>query len=64
MLSRAPVAFLCTRMSFDFASRVSGTRAPDLAILFLFSSVKTMGDESPAAREAMSQAAHRGWRGW
>lgn len=38
MLSRAPVAFLCTRMSFDFASLVSGLRAPDLAILALLSS--------------------------
>jgi hypothetical protein len=40
MLSRAPVAFLCTLMSFDRARRVRGTRAPDLAILFLFSSAR------------------------
>lgn len=38
MLSNAPVAFLCTRMSFDFASLVSGVRAPDRAILDLLSS--------------------------
>lgn len=38
MFSNAPVAFLCTRMSFDFASLVSGPRAPDLAILALLSS--------------------------
>ena len=38
MLSRAPVALRWTRMSFDFASRVKGTSAPDFAILFLFSS--------------------------
>ena len=38
MFNRAPVAFLCTRMSFDFASRVSGPSAPDLAILALLSS--------------------------
>ena len=38
MLSRAPVAFLWTRMSFDFARRVRGCRAPDRAILALLSS--------------------------
>lgn len=38
MLSSAPVAFLCTRMSLDFASRVRGCRAPDLAIFALLSS--------------------------
>jgi hypothetical protein len=39
MFNRAPVAFRCTRISFDRARRVSGTRAPDLAILVLLSSV-------------------------
>ena len=38
MLSRAPVAFLWTRMSFDLASLVRGCRAPDRAILDLLSS--------------------------
>lgn len=38
MLSSAPVAFLCTRMSFDLASLVKGCRAPDRAILDLLSS--------------------------
>lgn len=38
MFSKAPVAFLCTRMSFDFASLVNGPSAPDLAILALLSS--------------------------
>lgn len=38
MFSKAPVAFLWTRMSFDLASRVSGPRAPDLAIFALLSS--------------------------
>lgn len=38
MLSSAPVAFLWTRMSFDFARRVRGWRAPDRAILALLSS--------------------------
>lgn len=38
MLRSAPVALRCTRMSLDFASLVSGTSAPDLAIWVLFSS--------------------------
>jgi hypothetical protein len=38
MLRSAPVAFLWTRMSLDFANRVNGCRAPDLAILALLSS--------------------------
>lgn len=38
MFSRAPVAFLWTRMSFDFAKRVRGPKAPDLAIFALLSS--------------------------
>ena len=38
MFKSAPVAFLCTLMSFDFASRVSGVSAPDRAILALLSS--------------------------
>lgn len=39
ILSNAPVAFRCTRISFDLANRVSGTRAPDLAIFVLLSSI-------------------------
>jgi len=38
MFSRAPVAFRWTRMSFDFAKRVRGCRAPERAILALLSS--------------------------
>ena len=38
MFNSAPVAFLCTLMSFDFASLVKGPSAPDLAILALLSS--------------------------
>lgn len=38
IFSKAPVAFRCTRMSFDRARRVSGTSAPDLAIFVLLSS--------------------------
>lgn len=40
ILSSAPVAFRCTRMSLDRASRVRGTSAPDLAIFVLLSSTK------------------------
>lgn len=39
MLRRAPVAFRWTRISFERASRVRGTKAPDLAILVLLSSM-------------------------
>jgi hypothetical protein len=38
MFSRAPVAFRCTLISLDFASRVRGPKAPDRAIFALFSS--------------------------
>lgn len=38
MLSKAPVAFRCTRMSFDLASLVNGCNAPDRAIFDLLSS--------------------------
>ena len=38
MFNRAPVAFLCTLMSFDLASLVNGPNAPDRAILALLSS--------------------------
>jgi hypothetical protein len=40
ILSSAPVAFRCTRISLDRASRVRGTRAPDLAIFVLLSSTR------------------------
>ena len=42
IFSNAPVALRCTRMSFERASRVSGTRAPDFAIFVLLSSVNTI----------------------
>jgi hypothetical protein len=38
IFNSAPVAFLCTLISFDFASLVSGPKAPDLAIFALLSS--------------------------
>ena len=40
ILRSAPVAFRWTRISLDRASRVRGTRAPDLAIFVLLSSKK------------------------
>ena len=76
MLSSAPVAFLCTRISFDLASRVSGINAPDLAILFLFSSEKDSGQReeererlceggTPACGRGKEEVpTDRGWRGW
>ena len=45
MLSSAPVALRCTRMSFDLARRVRGTRAPDFAIFVLLSSKGRAADE-------------------
>jgi hypothetical protein len=41
ILSRAPVALRCTRISLLFANLVSGTSAPDLAICVLFSSIRS-----------------------
>lgn len=38
MFNKAPVAFLCTRISLDLARRVRGPNAPDRAILALLSS--------------------------
>lgn len=40
MFRSAPVALRWTRMSFERANRVRGTRAPDLAILVLLSSAQ------------------------
>jgi len=53
MLSSAPVAFRCTRISFERASRVSGTKAPDFAIFVLLSS-KTKYPVSPCASAAFA----------
>ena len=43
MFRSAPVALRWTRMSFERANRVRGTRAPDLAILVLLSSAQNGG---------------------
>ena len=52
ILSRAPVAFLWTRISFERASRVRGTKAPDFAIFVLLSSemILVMGDGKESKR--------------
>src|SRR5438552_3924979 len=52
MFSKAPVALRCTRMSFERASRVRGTRAPDFAIFVLLSSER-------ACKATMKSFRHR-----
>jgi hypothetical protein len=54
ILSSAPVAFRCPRISLDRASRVRGTRAPDLAIFVLLSS--TRETQLPAHSTRASEA--------
>ncbi|SRR6266550_8271813 len=54
IFNRAPVAFLWTRISFDFASRVRGTNAPDLAIFVLLSSNRL----SERGKKIYSRLAH------
>ena len=46
MFNRAPVALRCTLISLDRARRVSGTKAPDLAIFVLLSSVNLFNKKS------------------
>ena len=43
MLSKAPVAFLCTLMSLDLANLIKGNKAPDLAIFDLLESQVKIG---------------------
>jgi len=62
MLSNAPVAFLCTLMSLDLASLVSGPRAPDLAILALFSSCVARLVMQPTALHCTSTLGDIIWR--
>jgi hypothetical protein len=63
MLSSAPVAFRCTRMSLDRASRVRGTRAPDLAIFVLLSSEEEHQFLTLRKQATKDGAmAHRVWR--
>ena len=47
----APVALRCTRISLERASRVKGTKAPDLAILVLLSSNKFISHDDYDAFE-------------
>jgi len=58
MLSSAPVAFRWTRMSLDRASRVRGTRAPDLAIFVLLSSKKGFLVARPSRPRKTTQSYH------
>lgn len=62
MFSRAPVAFLWTRMSLDLANRVSGPRAPDLAIFALFSSCVARFVMHPTALHWTSTFGDSIWR--
>lgn len=62
MFSKAPVAFLCTRMSRDFASLVSGPRAPDRAIFALFSSCVARLVMHPTALHCTSTFGDSIWR--
>ena len=62
MFNRAPVAFLCTRMSFDFAKRVRGPRAPDLAIFALLSSCVARFVMQPTALHCTSTFGDIIWR--
>jgi len=62
MFKRAPVAFLCTRMSFDFANLVSGPNAPDRAILALLSSCVARFVMHPTALHWTSTLSEDIWR--
>ena len=62
MFKRAPVAFLCTRMSFDFAKRVRGPKAPDLAIFALLSSCVARFVMQPTALHCTSTFGDIIWR--
>lgn len=44
IFNKAPVAFLCTLWSFDFAKSTKSLSASDLAIFVLFSSTKALLD--------------------
>ena len=62
MFSKAPVAFLCTRISFDFANRVKGPNAPDLAIFALLSSCVARFVMQPTALHCTSTFGDIIWR--
>ncbi len=56
------MAFLCTLMSFDFANRVRGPRAPDLAIFALLSSCVAKFVMQPTALHCTSTFGDIIWR--
>jgi len=62
IFNKAPVAFLCTRISFDLASRVKGPKAPDLAIFALFSSCVARFVIQPTALHCTSTLGDIIWR--
>jgi hypothetical protein len=62
MFSKAPVAFLCTLISFDFASLVKGPKAPDLAIFALLSSWVARFVMQPTALHCTSTFGDIIWR--
>ena len=56
------MAFLCTRISLDLASLVSGPSAPDRAILALFSSCVARLVMHPTALHCTSTLGESIWR--
>lgn len=62
MLSSAPVALRCTRISFDFAKRINGPSAPERAILALFSSCVARFVIQPTALHCTSTLGDIIWR--
>lgn len=62
ILSSAPVALRCTRISLDFARRMSGPSAPERAILALFSSCVARFVMQPTALHCTSTLGDIIWR--
>lgn len=62
MLSRAPVALRCTRISLDLAKRIRGPRAPERAIFALFSSWVAKFVIQPTALHCTSTLGDIIWR--
>lgn len=62
ILSNAPVALRCTRMSFDLARRIRGPKAPERAILALFSSCVARLVIQPTALHCTSTLGDIIWR--
>lgn len=62
MLSKAPVALRCTRISLDLAKRIRGPRAPERAIFALFSSCVAKFVMQPTALHCTSTLGDIIWR--